>query len=293
MKRILLSIVAISAAISVNAQVVNGDLETWAADEPTSWELDYGGTIGMGPGTNNWVAGFGEGDPLTTTELTGAAAAGGAGSSAFLETKDMVGASLISFGITQFPGMLVGNWAYTGNATDIDFDFMAAPAANDTCLIQVTMYDVDSTVVGFGGAIFTAPVTTWTAATLPITYTGTTPVTRVQIWAQSSLDAPVTGSTFAVDNFVLSGGGSSAGLVEELNLEASVYPNPALTTLNVKSTGFAVSVSILSLDGKVLSNTVMNGTSASVDVANLTAGVYFYEIVAEDGSLVRNTFVKK
>ena len=294
MKRILLSIVVLSAGISVNAQVVNGDLETWAAGEPSNWELDYGGQIGMDAGTNNWVTLFGEGDPATTTELTGAAAAGGTGSSALLETKDMVGASIIGFGVTQYEGMLYGSWAYAGNATEVNFDFMAEPAANDTCFIQVTMFDADSVVVGYGGALFlsTAPVTTWTAATLPITYIETTPVARVEIWAESSINVPVTGSKLALDNFVLSGG-SFAGIDEELNFEANVYPNPVSTVLNVNTTGVATSVSILSLDGKVISSTDMNGTSVSVNVANLTAGVYFYEIVAEDGSLVRNTFVKK
>ena len=51
--------------------------------------------------------------------------------------------------------------------------------------------------------------------------------------------------------------------------------------------------SIIGLDGKVYSTTSFNGNSTSVNVASLASGIYVYEIVAENGSVTRSTFVKK
>jgi hypothetical protein len=80
--------------------------------------------------------------------------------------------------------------------------------------------------------------------------------------------------------------------INEKAIEASVYPNPTADVLNIKVEGIISSVSIKSLDGKLISNQVANTSSVSIDVAGLTKGVYFYEVNVA-GTLVRNTFVKK
>jgi len=81
--------------------------------------------------------------------------------------------------------------------------------------------------------------------------------------------------------------------IEENSMEVSVYPNPATDVLNIQLTENASSVSILGMDGKVVSTQVVNANTATVNVSNLVSGVYFYEVVAENGTIVRNTFVKK
>jgi hypothetical protein len=81
--------------------------------------------------------------------------------------------------------------------------------------------------------------------------------------------------------------------IEENSMEVSVYPNPATDVLNIQLTENASSVSILGMDGKVISTQVVNANTATVNVSNLVSGVYFYEVVAENGTIVRNTFVKK
>lgn len=81
--------------------------------------------------------------------------------------------------------------------------------------------------------------------------------------------------------------------VEENAITASVYPNPANDVLNINLSANATSVSIIGMDGKVISTEAINANTAAVNVSNLVAGVYFYEIVAENGTVVRNTFVKK
>lgn len=81
--------------------------------------------------------------------------------------------------------------------------------------------------------------------------------------------------------------------LDEASIEISAYPNPASTELTISTSGAANEVSILSMDGKVVSTQAMTGAEVTVNVADLTSGVYFYELKAADGSVVRNTFVKK
>ena len=92
-------------------------------------------------------------------------------------------------------------------------------------------------------------------------------------------------AVFPVVNFVLG--------VDENAITTSVYPNPANDVLNFNLSVNATSVSIIGMDGKVISTEVINANTAAVNVSNLVSGVYFYEIATENGSLVRNTFVKK
>ncbi len=93
---------------------------------------------------------------------------------------------------------------------------------------------------------------------------------------------------FPVVNFT---GGPVGGLKENA-IEAVAYPNPASDVLNIKMGENVEAVSIISMDGKVVSTQVVNGTTVSVPVADLNAGVYFYEVQTANGT-VRHTFVKK
>jgi hypothetical protein len=73
----------------------------------------------------------------------------------------------------------------------------------------------------------------------------------------------------------------------------SVYPNPASEVLNIQLNTTATSVSILGLDGKVISTEKVNSTTVAVNVANLVSGMYLYEVTSANGEVVRNSFVKK
>lgn len=92
---------------------------------------------------------------------------------------------------------------------------------------------------------------------------------------------------FPVVNFVTS------GLEENGNTTVSVYPNPANEALNFNLNGKASSISILSLEGKLISSTDVNGNFASINVAGLTSGVYMYQVKTSNGAVVTNKFVKK
>lgn len=86
---------------------------------------------------------------------------------------------------------------------------------------------------------------------------------------------------------------AASNSLTESSIEANAYPNPANSELTVSVKGNATSVSIISMDGKVVSTQDFVGAATTINVSELIAGVYFYEVTAEDGSVVRNTFVKK
>jgi hypothetical protein len=79
----------------------------------------------------------------------------------------------------------------------------------------------------------------------------------------------------------------------ENEIVSSVYPNPASDVLNINLKASATSVSIISMDGKVVSTQNVTSNTVAVDLSNVLAGAYIYEIVAENGTVIRNTFVKK
>lgn len=96
----------------------------------------------------------------------------------------------------------------------------------------------------------------------------------------------------AVDDVTVTGTPASGVGIIENTLVASAYPNPANSELNITMSENATSVAVISMDGKVVASQEVNGTSTTINVANLNAGVYFYEVTAENGLVVRNTFVK-
>lgn len=81
--------------------------------------------------------------------------------------------------------------------------------------------------------------------------------------------------------------------VEENNLEVSVYPNPANDVLNFTLNADAETVSVYGLDGKLISTEYVNASTGTIDVSALAEGTYFYEFTTADGSISRDTFVKK
>ncbi|MDA9275268.1 T9SS type A sorting domain-containing protein [Crocinitomicaceae bacterium] len=97
------------------------------------------------------------------------------------------------------------------------------------------------------------------------------------------------------ENWILVDGlevSSSSVSIEENSLTVGVYPNPAADVLNVTSSNELSTVTIIGMDGKVISTTDVNGSNASIEISTLNAGVYFYEVLTVDGT-IRNTFVKK
>jgi hypothetical protein len=86
---------------------------------------------------------------------------------------------------------------------------------------------------------------------------------------------------------------TSSASVNTMALNTKAFPNPAAEELNIELKSDMASVSIVSMDGKVISTQDANGTATKVNVGGLTSGVYMYQITTAKGEVVTNTFVKK
>ena len=81
--------------------------------------------------------------------------------------------------------------------------------------------------------------------------------------------------------------------IEENTMEVSMFPNPANDVLNVSVKGEMASVNVISLDGKVVIAETVSGTTAALNVTDLMAGSYVLEVVGANGSVSRSNFIKK
>ncbi len=143
-------------------------------------------------------------------------------------------------------------------------------------------------------------------------YSALTPNAQTGVWAKDSADyvATTTGTMY----FSIGGKGTIAataptqvnvriddiniqkittGGLAENNIVSSAFPNPASDVFNIELNTVATKVSIIGMDGKIVSTKDVNSNSISLNVANLNAGVYLYEIVSSNGTVSRSTFVKK
>lgn len=89
-------------------------------------------------------------------------------------------------------------------------------------------------------------------------------------------------STWEVDNLFVYGV-KSVGIGENSGDVISVYPNPANEYFTIKSNQNG-SASIIDVTGKVVIDTKIVSGSNNINIANLSAGIYFVNTLMEDGS---------
>ena len=96
----------------------------------------------------------------------------------------------------------------------------------------------------------------------------------------SAWGVPLAFSIYPIVNFTNS--------VDENVVSTSVYPNPANTELNIKTTEEIASVVITTTDGK----TVAKGNTSNINVSELNAGMYIYQVTTVSGKIGTGNFVK-
>jgi Zn-dependent metalloprotease len=74
----------------------------------------------------------------------------------------------------------------------------------------------------------------------------------------------------------------------QFNNELILYPNPVANTLNIMAGEVVRTISIFSVNGVLISTVVNNSKTASVDMSNLSEGIYFVKVVTDD-----NTYINK
>lgn len=195
-------------------QLTNSNMELWSTvpygQEPSNWQYNDG--TGLVYGTNNIFKSYDGTDPITTTKITGAAAFGGTGNSALLETKSAVGATLLSNGYTTIPGYLYRQEAISNtNIGSITFNYKSTVVQGDSCFIKVGLIDVNNNNLEFG-EFWIKPSdnsTTWKTKTIILENQLPGTPTEIFIEAMSTFDeayaynTPIIGSKLYLDNFTL------------------------------------------------------------------------------------------
>ena len=183
---------------------------------------------------------------------------------------------------------------YQQRPTSLDFVYMSNPLNGDTASVEIllTRYDIalDSTVrVGSGILYFPNLVTTWSQASLNVTYYNSdTPDTLIIVAMSSNAIGvwPQSGSELYLDAFVI----NTPVAIEEENVgtEMGLYPNPvsgfALIDFKGKVEG-ATQIIICDLAGRQISvHHLKNGQEQlRINVESLTDGLYFANLYSSEG----------
>ncbi|MFN4911070.1 MAG: T9SS type A sorting domain-containing protein [Flavobacteriales bacterium] len=198
---------------SFSQQLSNNSFDGWInvayGSEPQFWGYLYQGNFVYG--TNNSIAGYNEGDPLTTTFISGAQAYGGSGKSILLETKAAVGQTMIGSGFTTIPGELYRKEPVSGDIGSITFKYKSLIVAGDSCFVSARTFDVNNNVCS-QGVIWLKPnnnSASWQTLTLILNNVSGQLPTQIEIDAMSTYDNQYTyqtttlGSKLYLDNFTL------------------------------------------------------------------------------------------
>jgi hypothetical protein len=297
MKKLLLSLTVFAAAFAANAQ-----MDTLSAH--CSAATTYSGVIdNAAPIDSGFIAGnnmYGDLAKMRLFDAANGVTNGGTINGVAFFTLAKAGTGSINVavwpdnaGAPDYANPLAST---TVNLADIDTTF-----ANTSLLADGNFYNHI--------AMFTAPVNIpagnkfWagivlptggtglfaTAISTPANGTGDTHTGEIQnggtfftfdngTTATWQLDASIT--VYPIVDFTL-------GLNENM-ISTSVYPNPASSELNIKTSEEITSVVITTTDGK----TVATGNSSNINVASLNAGMYIYQVTTVSGKIGTGNFVK-
>jgi hypothetical protein len=228
----------------------------------------------------------------------------------------------IGIGIENDPATAAG-WAYSTTQFNTGTNSLVLTAAADTTdawiflkCMNITAGDTyrvsyfSKTSTGYNGGIEIKAGAAQSIADMLVpvkAYTANVPGTT---FVKDSVDmiAAVSGTIYFGVRAAGSGSGSgSQTYLDDFNvykvvddaginsneIVVSSFPNPTSNELTIQLNTIANEVSIITLDGKVISTTQVNNSTVTLNVSSLSTGVYFYEVKTANGSIARNTFLKK
>lgn len=78
---------------------------------------------------------------------------------------------------------------------------------------------------------------------------------------------------------------------ENESMNINVYPNPAESLVNVTAEGLR-NVELIDMMGRIISRNESSETTTTIDLSNLTSGIYFLRITTETGVALQRFEVK-
>ncbi|MDX1350589.1 MAG: T9SS type A sorting domain-containing protein [Putridiphycobacter sp.] len=261
MKKILL-FAGLFMTLSVSAQIYSA-MDSTAFATWTSYDLDGDG--------NGWIAG------------------------------NINGMSAVSYSYDNASGALTPDNLFASPAIDLSGGSNLTLTYNVTAIDQAWVSEkyaiyVVTDLVALAAGNFPTPIVD---ETLP----GTGVFTRsIDISAQAAGQSSVyivirhyqSTDWFAIGFDDLTITGDYAAVEENTLTTVSAYPNPATDVLNITTNEPVSTVKIMTMDGKVVvENNSVNDSFINLDVNDLEAGMYVYEVATADGKVSRDTFIKQ
>lgn len=194
---------------------------------------------------------------------------------------------------------------YSGDDGEVE-DYTLRVIANTDCTtpttVTVSAIDTSATIswtagtetswnIEYGPAGFAQSTgTTVVANTNPYTITGLTALTSYDVYVQAVCDDNVTSDWSTTQSFT-----TTSGIAQYSGLTTSVYPNPTTGEVNVRLSAYIANgeIAIYDVYGKLLKKVNVDGNVTTINVADLSDGVYFVRISDANAVLTTTKLVKK
>lgn len=280
MKKLILTITLGTLAMAnALAQIPNAGFESWSkpllADEPTNWA------------TLNSLSFIGY--PITVTKTDGR----NGGSAIKLEVKEFMNVEKKMDTAVGFT--ISGTANFLAETSQLGFPVKGRPEKfSGFTKFSSPKKDTGIIVIGFskwnpikneadsiGGtfAVFYNNQPAFTEFASPIFWNSPAIPDTAVIYIFSSVSKkPIPGTALIIDDLSLTGG--TNGVVDALSaLKNSVYPNPAISELNIDNIDLdAITFTVTDLAGKVVAQKDVDaGQKLQLNTANYMGGMYFYE----------------
>lgn len=161
---------------------------------------------------------------------------------------------------------------------------------NDTAGISFELLNADSAIVGSGSLDISDSVTEWTFFTVPVIYVSDSVPTLSQVIITSSNHHGAVGSEMHVDDVSYSY--YPAGIKETDNKTIAVFPNPANNQFAIDNSEIhAKTLSLYAIDGKLLTTYSLHDGFNTLDVSNISGGIYIIHAIGNTGATYTNSLV--
>ncbi len=158
------------------------------------------------------------------------------------------------------------------------------PAANGTKYYNFKIaHDADHVLAEFRGDSNKGPVVA--AGILPnVTGTG---------FDKLSIQYQTIGATALVEFYTLPLEGESMSVEKEELVQLKLYPNPVINTLHIQAQTPVKSVETYNITGQLQIQKALDIDRTSLDVSQLTTGIYFVEVHLENGTVKQSKLIKR
>ncbi len=276
-----------AVVLSVNAQQLNNSgLNDWSALAPTDWAT-FEGTIGQP---------FGLATKDTADKVEGTASAAIKTDSIQAGPSKLLVSGVISSGTATYapPNFIFNGAPFAFRPDTLFFAFKYVPGAGgDTAALQIYLTKNDTIDVIAGGVTIPAAAQ-WSLIYVPLAtaYLNSQTPTELALQFYSSAGVGKQGSLLKVDAIRFGYVNLPSALQQIADeLDVNVFPNPASNQVNIKAASdmSGYYFEMVDMSGRIVISENLSGTSAAVNVSELTKGNYIYRISDANGIILNRS----